>query len=228
MSRTLDGLIEIIEAHDLAFRGAFHPRSEDGVPALADGTPAATLLLVGFTGWMQWPAFEASAEAGDGLPHPLDRYGQRQLQALAATFEGRALSPSEGPPWWPFQRWARRAEPVHVSPLGLLIHPQWGLWHSYRGALALGEHVDLPPLPSVPSPCENCAGKPCLGTCPVGAFSAQGFEVARCVGHLRGRVDNLCLATGCMARSACPVGPSHRHEARQAAFHQQAFLRARS
>ena len=122
---------------------------------------------------------------------------------------------------------AQRAEPVHVSPLGLLVHPQWGLWHSYRGALALGEHIELPPMPSEPSPCERCTGKPCLAACPVGGFSAQVLAVARCVGHLRSDEGNACLSTGCLARCACPVAPAHRHGHRQAAFHQQAFLLAR-
>ena len=33
---------------------------------------------------------------------------------------------------------------MSVSPLGILIHPDWGLWHSYRGALAFRERLDLP------------------------------------------------------------------------------------
>ena len=228
MSRTLAGLIETIEAHDLAFRGAFHPRSEDGVPALADGTPAETVLLVGFTGRMQWPAFEASAEAGDGLPHPLDRYGQRQLHALAVAFGGRALSPSEGPPWWPFQRWAQRAEPVSVSPLGILIHPDWGLWHSYRCALAFRERLELPAMPARASPCTTCAEKPCLTTCPVSAFSNAGYDVAGCRSHIAAPAGSECISGGCLARVACPVGAGHRYAPAQAAFQDRKSTRLNS
>src|SRR5271166_4757675 len=79
-----------------------------------------------------------------------------------------------GPPHFPFQQWVRRAEPVHPSPLGLLIHPIYGLWHSYRGALAFPEALDVPALEVAPSPCDSCAEKPCLGACPVGAFSLDG------------------------------------------------------
>jgi len=60
-----------------------------------------------------------------------------------------------------------QAEPLHRSPLGLLIHPEWGLWHSYRGALGLRERLDLPPHESVASPCESCRERPCLSACPV-------------------------------------------------------------
>ena len=59
----------------------------------------------------------------------------------------RSCTPRTGRPWLPFQQWARKAEPVHVSPLGVLIHPDYGLWHSYRGALCFDTR--LLPCPSL-------------------------------------------------------------------------------
>ena len=53
-------------------------------------------------------------------------------------------------------RWAQRAEPLHPSPLGVLIHPVHGLWHAYRGALAFAEPIELPPRADLPSPCASC------------------------------------------------------------------------
>jgi hypothetical protein len=42
-------------------------------------------------------------------------------------------------------RWSEtRAKPVHFSRIGLLIHPYYGLWHSYRGALGLTEELAVP------------------------------------------------------------------------------------
>ena len=46
------------------------------------------------------------------------------IEALARELGGKALFPFGGPPFLPFQRWAQRAEPVHSSPIGLLIHPR--------------------------------------------------------------------------------------------------------
>jgi hypothetical protein len=145
----------------LALRGGLHPAPEDDVPPLPDGRPTATLLLLGWTGGTQWPHFAASPECADGQPHPLDRWSRRVTGGLAADHGGHPLFPFDGPPHLPFQRWAMRAEPVHPSPLLVLVHPDWGLWHAWRGAIAFAERLDLPLRDSRPSPCDTCAGQPC-------------------------------------------------------------------
>jgi hypothetical protein len=155
----------------LALRGGFHPSPEDEVPPLPGGRLAGTLLLLGWTGPIQWPHFAASPEHADGRPDPLDRWSRRVIGGLAEEFGGHALFPFGGPPHLPFQRWAMQAEPVHPSPLLVLIHPDWGLWHAWRGALAFAERLPLPPPNGRPSPCAACAGRPCLGP--------ADFDVAR-------------------------------------------------
>ena len=164
-----------------------------------------------------WPAFAASAEARDGVDHPLDRWSRRVIDALARDLGAVALYPFGGPPHWPFQQWARRAEPVHPSPIGILIHPAYGLWHSYRGALGFAEALDVPPLEASPSPCDSCRGRWCLSGCPVGAFSAEGYDVAACAApsqEPRGRRlhDAAAASPGGPARSgpSTPTGPSRR------------------
>ena len=79
-----------------------------GVGALAD---IRTIVLAGMAGREGWSAFAASPEAGDGLGHPLDRWSRRIIETLAREFGGQAFFPFGGPPYWPFQQWARRAEP---------------------------------------------------------------------------------------------------------------------
>jgi hypothetical protein len=212
----------------MAWRGAFHPRPEDAVPALPDGTAAGTLVLLGFAGGVGWPAFAAAQEAGDGLPDPLDRWSRRVVEALAARLGGLALFPFAGPPWLPFQRWARRAEPVFPSPLGLLIHPEWGLWHSYRGALALRERLALPAPPAAASPCDACVARPCLSACPVGAFTPGGYDVAACASHVAAPAGGACMTAGCLARRACPVGAVHAVGPEQAGFHMRGFRAAQT
>ena len=219
-------IAEALAAHGLALRGGFHPGSADGVPALPDGRPAATLLLAGTVGSQWWESFAVAPEAADGGPDPLDRWTRRLLADLAARFGAAALFPFGGPPYLPFQRWARRAEPVAPSPLGILIHPDHGLWHAYRGALVFARSLVLPPAADRPSPCDSCADRPCLAACPVGAFTPEGYDVAACIAHLDGGRGGACLSAGCQARLACPVGGGQRHAAPAAAFHMAAFHRA--
>jgi len=227
----LDTIRSRIAEHGLSFRGAFHPkapreREREGPAAErweGEGTtPGETLVLVGFIGAENWPTFAASPEASDGQPNPLDRWSSRVIAAIAVSLGATPLFPFDGPPFLPFQRWAQQAEPVYPSPLGILIHPDWGLWHAYRGALAFAEHIDLPPPDPRPSPCDSCADRPCLTACPVGAFNPAGYDVPACVAHLAAGAE--CMSVGCLARRACPVGPEYRNVAEQARFHQRAFL----
>lgn len=145
----------------LALRGGFHPTPDDAVPPMPNGTPAATLLLLGWTGPTHWPAFTAAPEYRDGQPDPLDRWSRRVVGALAQRFGAMPLFPFGGPPFLPFLRWGPRAEPVHPSPIGLLIHPDWGLWHHWRGALAFPTRLSLPPVDPRPAPCATCLTRPC-------------------------------------------------------------------
>ena len=215
-----------LEGAGLAPRGAFHPLADDGVPALGDGRAAGTLVLAGNVGRAMWQAFSRARRAEDE-PNPLDAWTRRVLTALAADLGGDALFPFGGPPYHPFQRWAQRAEPVHRSPIGPLIHPDYGLWHAYRGALAFAGRFDLPPRDERPSPCESCADKPCLATCPVGALTLDGYDVAACAGHIASPAGEDCMALSCRARRACPEGRDYTYGPDQSRFHMEAFLRAR-
>ncbi|MBI1777001.1 MAG: 4Fe-4S dicluster domain-containing protein [Proteobacteria bacterium] len=219
-------LEERVRQSGLMLRGAFHPTASDGVPNLPDGRAAVTLVLVGNVGPAMWDVFAAAPEAS--LPHsPLDAWSRRIIGAIAASVGAYPLFPFGGPPHLPFIPWAKRAEPVAESPLGMLIHPDHGLWHAYRGALAFAERVSLPPPDTRPRPCDACAERPCLKACPVGAFDGRSYDVVRCVGHLSHPAGVDCMTAGCLARRACPVGRASAYVPAQAAFHMQAFLRNR-
>ncbi|MGO1117978.1 hypothetical protein ACTL6U_04710 [Rhodovibrionaceae bacterium A322] len=196
-----------------------------GLPDLAGRRPA-TLLLVGAVGGEFWSAFSQAPEFSDGRDNALDRWSERLIRAVAGEAGGLALFPSDGPPYQPFQLWARLSEPVFSSPLGLLVHPDWGLWHAYRGALLLPQTLeDLPQKPhSISSPCDSCREKPCLHHCPVGAFSTEGYDVAACARHLRSADLANCLQKSCAARRACPLGRDHHYDREQTAFFMSAFL----
>lgn len=212
-----------LTAIGLVLRGAFHPEPGDKVPALSAGAPARTLVLAGNAGGSMWAAFGNTERAPQ---HALDAWSRAVLEPIAARFGGAALFPGGAPPYPPFIAWAQRAGPVTSSPIGLLIHPDYGLWHAYRGALALPDRLDLPEPDTRPRPCDACPGKPCLTTCPVGAFTPSGYQVRTCIDYLESTPGNACSSHGCAARHACPVGRDYLYQPAQAAFHMAAFVKA--
>ncbi len=226
MSTQYDQIVAAASAVGLQVRGAFHADERDQVPALASGAACATLVLLGNAGPVMWEAFSASAQC-DTAPDPLNRWSEAVTGPLADALGADALYPFTGPPWHPFQRWARRADVVWPSPIGPLIHAEYGLWHAYRSALAFAERFELSVRAPASSPCESCAAQPSLHTCPERAFSATGYDVDACAAHLRSVAGADCLHEGCRARRACPAGADFVYAPAQAGFHMQAFLKAR-
>ena len=212
--------------HGLAIAGWFRIEPAD-VPAGCESRAGqAPALLIGNRGGAMWQAFSAAPEFRDDAPHPLDRWTARVVGAAAAGLRPphETLFPF-GPTLWPFQRWARRAMGIGASPLGILIHPKFGLWHALRAAIAFpGLDVEAPQAEPGAHPCEECVARPCLSACPVAAFDGSTFNVAACRGHLR-RPDREpdCMDRGCMARAACPVGRDWRYGDEQVRFHMRSF-----
>ena len=199
--------------------------SDDEAASLGIDDPDRALALVGNIGSSYWPFFSASPEYRDAAAHPLDRWSQRIAAEIADPRALQPLFPFEGPPWLPFQRWAERAGGLTQSPIGVMMHPEYGLWHSYRFALR-GARFEVP-ASGDESPCLSCTTKPCLNTCPVDAFDASGYAVDRCADYLGRDPEAGCHQQGCLARYACPVAPELRYDAAQGRFHLNAFLGAR-
>jgi hypothetical protein len=214
-----------LSRHGLNLRGGFAPVAADGLPALPHGQPVAGVWMVGVIGSDFWPHFKASPFFSDGLPDPLDRWSRAIGEALAARFGGRALFPFDGPPYHPFQRWADRAEPTQPSRMMLRIHPQHGLWHAYRFALALPNTPPRHTPLATPAPdlCATCSDQPCLRACPVGAYTGEAFLLDACASHLHSGQGADCMQSGCLARRACPVASEKRYSQEHAAFHMKAF-----
>ncbi len=222
---TYDDIDEAICITGLTPRGGFHPQPEDEVPDVLPGIPCATLVLAGNAGPEMWRRFNSSAERN--LPvDPLNGFSRRVVGELAEKLNAKAIYPFTGPPFLPFLRWAQKAEPVWPSPIGPLIHAEYGLWHAYRGALAFASRIVLPAREHAECPCDSCISRPCLTTCPVSAFSQSGYDVPRCVTHVDSPAGIECLTGGCLARRACPIGREYAYAPEQAEFHTRAFVAA--
>lgn len=199
--------------------GWFAPRPEDKVP---EG--AAFVILIGNAGPDMFRRF---ARERDPMRNTMDQWTRDVVDPLAEDLGARALYPFEINPPWPFLTWARRGGAGHVSPLGLNIHPVYGLWHAYRAALLFPVEFDIPAQQAGAHPCDACAEKPCLSACPVSAFDGTRYDYAACTGHVSATKGQNCFRGGCLARHACPVGQGFAYAPAQAQFHMRAMVRAR-
>ncbi|MEC9342769.1 MAG: hypothetical protein VYD64_02875 [Pseudomonadota bacterium] len=232
-SVNLRDLSSALASHGLALRGGFNFRDDESRPDGPDGSPGASVMLVGHLGGAIWPDFSSWLERQSVRPdEPLDHWSGEVIGDVAGRFDARAVFPWERP-YWPFQQWAMRAERLKPSPLGMLIHPEAGLWHAYRGALVVDAGSAFPEVENPIHPCDGCVEKPCLTACPVEAFSPGGVDAAGCRSYLDAvgsQSDSTtapdCMALGCRARDACPVGRDHRYRDAQVRFHMVAFARA--
>jgi epoxyqueuosine reductase QueG len=202
--------------------GWFKPGADDGVPQISGGTPAV-MVLIGNAGSGMFDRF---ASERDPREDSLDDWTRAVVGRLAERCGASALYPFDKPPL-PFLTWGRRARCGHVSPLGLNIHPVYGLWHAFRAALLFDRDPGLPAIATARSPCDSCIAKPCLTACPVGAFVPGFYDVAACAGHLMAPAGGECMEGGCLARRACPVGTAYQYTPDQMRFHMAAFRRAR-
>lgn len=227
MDKTEDKIEDIRAAlapHGIFLRGVVH-FDGDG-PAMTAGVHARTVVLLGNIGGSIWPAFRRwRSRDGRNVADPLDTWSVEIIRPEADRVGGQAYFPSEKP-WQPFQQWAMRAEGLKASPLGVLIHPDYGLWHGYRGAIGFAERIGTASVPLDRHPCDNCRDKPCLKTCPVDAVQASAFDVPACRTHVHASEGKAgCMVSGCIARNACPVGASYRYPPEQLQFHMAALGR---
>jgi len=221
-------------------RGWFRLEARDIPTGETNIQPGMAALLIGNAGPAMWRAFSESVEFEGDLGDPMDRWTARVVHSALGQIDNNAivLFPF-GAEVWPFQRFAARALGIAASPIGILIHPRFGLWHALRAAIVFPQVEILPqPVRKSIHPCDECLEKPCLSACPVNAFSEDGFAVQACRSYLdssspsdsdssggarsRGHGPD-CMESGCAARNACPVGARHRYASEQLRFHMRAF-----
>jgi hypothetical protein len=220
-------IIEALATHGLVLRGGFDFADAGDRPVGPSRNPARSILLVGSAGAGWWAHFcRWRAKHPSHLANPLDTWSRDIIGRIAEDVGARLVMPNDRP-YAPFQQWAMRAEGLKRSPLGLLMHPDFGLWQAYRAALLFDTSLpeELNRLSAEPIHlCDACIGKPCLKSCPVDAYSQAGFAYQRCLDHVRGDAGAPCRS-GCLDRNACPYGAEFRYPVEVQAFFQRAFAR---
>lgn len=206
-----DRLEKDAEQRALNVLGGFHP--DEPSEHLPTGTQ--TVILLGPDPDHFWHVLQDSPERD--VDDPVDRWSSRVIGGWAAEIGATALFPF-GTPHLPFISWALASGRCHLSPVNLLVHDTAGLMVSFRGALAVANHITLPAAP--PAPCLSCATQPCRAACPIGVLTPDGYDVPGCRDHLRSAPP--CLTEGCAVRRSCPA--SHKRPAAQSEHHMRAFM----
>lgn len=215
---TYQQMRRVISQSGFTVLGAFHPAAADDAPQ-----DTGTLVLVGNAGPAMWERFSAER---DPAQCEMDEWTRATISKMAMSLNAKAVFPFDAP-FQPFQRWARSSGAGFISPLGLNIHPEFGLWHAFRAALCFIDKIDFPNPATEQSPCDTCTGKPCLTTCPVSAFNGEIYDTIACSTHLASAAGTTCMQKGCLARLACPVGQEYYYPPDQIQFHMRHFRNAR-
>lgn len=219
-------------SYGLVIRGGFNADTDNHLGIQLEGVRAKSLILLGNAGSSIWDSFSASTEFEDGKADPLNRWSERVGNEMAKKTNGKAFFPFGGPPYQPFIQWAKKAEALKNSNIGMLIHPKYGLWHAYRFAIAYPVSFDeLNNTKTTEDICAKCESQACLNTCPVGAFQTDDmnqadYDVKTCYDYLKANPTSKCLTHTCEARFACPEGHEFHYQPDHARFHMTAFYQS--
>jgi hypothetical protein len=182
-----------------------------------------TILVIASGGRGFWEKTDGGGRSPRWPDHPLHRRTVAVVKELRATLSRhgwpcRAVYPGRRPTL-NFRRMGEMAGLGTISPVvGMLVHPDYGLWVSFRAALLVAGTpfgTDWKkPVPPAFQPCATCA-RPCVDACPVQVYDGRGqMHLHQCARH---RHTGGC-AHGCDARRACPVGAEHRYGPVEEAF----------
>ena len=155
-------LVSALRDNGLEMLGIFQPSGDEALFPDRSSEPS-TVAIVGNVGSAVWPFFEAARQNSPGLT--LDRWTETIVGEIAKKFGIDAVYPFEGPPFHPFIRWAERTGTLFPSPLGLTVHPTFGLWIAFRAALLIDQPLEGDSMPQGNSvsgrhPCNDCRDRP--------------------------------------------------------------------
>ncbi len=196
-------------------------------------TNAKSLILVGFAGRKFWEILQGflkvNPEFRDTREDWIDDYTVLRFMSAANILEDekvdyRMVFPSGSASLaLDFSKLGEVGGVGAKSLMDILIHPEYGLWISLRGAIITNiEFAQYnEPLYSF-NPCPECS-KPCISACPTNTVSENGWDCNSC---MRFRLSNDTCRDNCASRRACPYGKEHQYSNEQLAYHHKFVLKS--
>src|SRR5450631_1053230 len=193
-----------------SYDGAVGPQRQSEV--LLKGTRA--ILVAGSGGSALWRHFRERLAADPRVltdhPHPIDQLVREIVghadAALGGVVHRWFFAAAETDVHLDFRVLGHLAGLGGRSRLGLLLHPEYGLWVGLRAACFVAEALPATG-PDQSDPCAGCPGY-CVEACPGGAFPDGTWDVDRCAEFHH---EAATCRTSCRSRMACPKGAQHRY-----------------
>ena len=130
--------------------------------------------------------------------HPIESFSKKVMMKFASDFlkdDIEILYPADSS-ILPLQKIGRAMNLCRQSPIGIDIHPDYGLWFAFRGIFLTNLEISTPTPKTFESPCDSCSDRPCMN------FTNKN-----------------------QARLNCPIKTQHRYCDEQITYHQQALER---
>ena len=122
-----------------------------------------TLCLIGHGGKKLWECLPHPIELKE---NPIDQYSLKQVQWFAKNVlseEVEILFPNDQYTI-PLQKIGRFFNYASLSPIGIDISKEYGLWFAYRALFLTDKKIPRTSREVNLSPCKSCQDKPCLQT----------------------------------------------------------------
>ena len=222
-----DDFSAMLEDFGIVILGMFRIDSNDENHwAELHGRQGQWLHLIGNVGSRHFDIFQQKRAESHPKPLSMDEYSEAVLEDMFSSYQIEHYYFPSRKPYAPFQSWALRAHSGFLSPLGLLIHPLYGLWHAYRAVMITQYPLTkIEDDKSITSPCASCVEKPCISACPAKAVGDESaFSYQQCQAYLRAETTSFCVKQHCLSRQACPVGKKHQYHKAHLQFHQQNYV----
>lgn len=193
---------------------------------------AKSIILVGFSGRGFWETLreflKGNPEFRDTREDWIDEYTLLQFTTTSRILEEEKVTYTMSFPFGSagfaldFSKLGELGGVGVKSLMGILIHPEYGLWVSLRGAIVTDlEFTHYDKLLSAFNPCPHCS-KPCISACPATTVSENGWDYVAC---MKFRLNDNTCRDNCASRRACPYGREHQYSEEQLAHHHRFVLR---
>jgi ferredoxin len=187
-----------------------------------ESTAYRNLMLFGNGGTRLWQCMQKNQQ---DETHLVDSFFIDCIDRVFADSDYKTVYP--GNHFLPLQGLGRLAGWHHDSTMGLGIHPVFGLWFAYRGAVLTNTEfspytTDSSAMPE--SPCDTCEREPCITACPARAVTTDRYQVRQCTDY-RLQAESSCQSR-CISRQVCPLGKEHQYLPDQMKHHYDFSLAA--